>query len=224
MSSGFVFKAIFMFSSLKTLENIKGFNHKAVPTPLPYLDLCVSLCLLSSSSKNNITLPDTRGWGSWMHTKHVSSFHLFCSINSHFRRKKTFTSILPHSSWHIHNFPWGYSTKSLRWRYVEPVNWKYVHKLNDECHIQDKERLYKYVHIVNDAFRNAFMLYCSISSEWQVLVFRLQPNQKAAAEDLKWAGLQGAVQRLNCLTLQVWSCKYLHLMLTKHFSFPQFVN
>lgn len=63
LSSAFVSfsKAIFMFSSITTLENIKGFNHKATLTSLTYLDLCEFLCLLSSSDKRNEAQRETRG-------------------------------------------------------------------------------------------------------------------------------------------------------------------
>lgn len=65
LTSAFVLfsKAIFMFSSIKTLENIKGFNHKATLTLLTYLDLCEFLCLHSSSDKRNMAQHDTQGRG-----------------------------------------------------------------------------------------------------------------------------------------------------------------
>lgn len=52
-----------MFSSIKTLENIKGFNHKATLTLLTYLDLCEFLWLHCSLDKKDCSTMQEQGQG-----------------------------------------------------------------------------------------------------------------------------------------------------------------
>lgn len=114
----FCFLRLFLcFLQLKTLENIKGFNHKAALTSLIYLDWCEFLCLLSSSDWRNIAQRDTRGGWSCIHTKHVPSFHFQLHPQQHFLRG-TFASTCLHSSSHIQF--------SIRIQYKVTQEWPYV--------------------------------------------------------------------------------------------------
>lgn len=99
-------KAIFMFSSVKTLENIKEFNHKAVLTSLTSLDLCEFLYLFCSSEDKNIARLDRRS-----RCFKQSMFLPFISLNS-IHRHFHFHFLIQHGAL---TFPFGYSMKPLKW-------------------------------------------------------------------------------------------------------------